>query len=207
MGSASRQGVSHKARLAVKGESLCKRRNTVDDALPTRPQGACQIRPCRVAVLDNGTTIVCVRRLAWTHLAGSEPIKTTLLEYWYGTGDCYAKSHLLAALLRANGIPAGLCYQRLTIDNNIPPFCLHGLSAVLLEKHGWYRIDPRGNKAGVNADFCPPQEKLAFPVTHEGEMDIPEIYAEPLASVVDTLESYSSYIDVSNNLPDIEPIA
>ena len=31
----------------------------------------------------------------------------------HGTGYCYAKSHLLAALLRANGIPAGLCYQRL----------------------------------------------------------------------------------------------
>ncbi|PCI13545.1 MAG: Cro/Cl family transcriptional regulator, partial [Thiotrichales bacterium] len=30
------------------------------------------------------------------------------------TGYCYAKSHLLAALLRANGIPAGLCYQRLS---------------------------------------------------------------------------------------------
>ncbi|MBN4050628.1 transglutaminase family protein, partial [Gammaproteobacteria bacterium AH-315-M22] len=62
----------------------------------------------------------------------------------YGAGYCYAKSHLLAALLRANGIPAGLCYQRLTIDNNIPPFCLHGLNAVFLQKHGWYRIDPRG---------------------------------------------------------------
>lgn len=124
----------------------------------------------------------------------------------YGTGYCYAKSHLLAALLRANGIPAGLCYQRLTINNNMPPFCLHGLNAVFLQKHGWYRIDPRGNKVGINADFCPPQEKLAFPIIHQGEMDIPEVYAEPLASVVDTLESYSSYIDVANNLPDIEPI-
>ncbi len=28
-------------------------------------------------------------------------------------GWCFAKSHLLAALLRANSIPAGLCYQRL----------------------------------------------------------------------------------------------
>ncbi len=27
------------------------------------------------------------------------------------TGICYAKAHLLAALLRATGIPAGLCYQ------------------------------------------------------------------------------------------------
>ena len=37
----------------------------------------------------------------------------------YKTGYCFAKSHLLAALLRANQIPAGLCYQRLSIDN--PP--------------------------------------------------------------------------------------
>src|ERR1051325_2791430 len=29
-------------------------------------------------------------------------------------GICYAKSHLLAALLRGVGIPAGICYQRLT---------------------------------------------------------------------------------------------
>ena len=32
------------------------------------------------------------------------------------TGFCYAKSHLLVALCRANGIPAGLCYQRLQLD-------------------------------------------------------------------------------------------
>jgi len=32
----------------------------------------------------------------------------------YKTGWCYAKSHLLAALLRANNIPAGFCYQRLS---------------------------------------------------------------------------------------------
>src|ERR1700732_1171926 len=33
-----------------------------------------------------------------------------------GTGYCYAKSHLLAALLRANRIPGGFCYQRLSMD-------------------------------------------------------------------------------------------
>lgn len=33
-----------------------------------------------------------------------------------GTGWCFAKSHLLAALLRANNIPTGLCYQRLCRD-------------------------------------------------------------------------------------------
>ena len=32
-----------------------------------------------------------------------------------GSGICYAKSHLLAALLRANSIPSGFCYQRLRV--------------------------------------------------------------------------------------------
>ena len=68
----------------------------------------------------------------------------------HGTGYCYAKSHLLAALLRANNIPAGLCYQRLTITD-VPPFCLHGLNAVYLKQFGWYRLDARGNKQGVSA--------------------------------------------------------
>ncbi|RLM49316.1 transglutaminase family protein, partial [Halobellus sp. Atlit-31R] len=46
----------------------------------------------------------------------------------HATGFCYAKSHLLAALLRANGIPAALCYQRLATGNREAPFCLHGLN-------------------------------------------------------------------------------
>ncbi|MBI2949982.1 MAG: hypothetical protein HYY23_20300 [Verrucomicrobia bacterium] len=41
-------------------------------------------------------------------------------------GFCYAKSHLLAALLRARGIPAALCYQRLAFDAAGSAFCLHG---------------------------------------------------------------------------------
>ena len=86
-----------------------------------------------------------------------------------GTGYCYAKSHLLAALLRANGIPAGLCYQRLSIDGMGPPFCLHGLNAVQLPGIGWYRIDARGNRADVHAEFDPPHERLAFAIQFEGE--------------------------------------
>ncbi len=120
----------------------------------------------------------------------------------YGTGYCYAKSHLLAALLRANNIPAGLCYQRLTITN-VPPFCLHGLNAVFLDRFGWYRIDARGNKSGVDAKFCPPEERLAFPIVTEGEADLPEILAEPLDIVIQTLEQYKTYQDVAANLPDV----
>lgn len=48
-----------------------------------------------------------------------------------GTGFSYAKSHLLCALLRANQLPAGMCYQRLSVDDAGPPYCLHGLTAVL----------------------------------------------------------------------------
>lgn len=119
------------------------------------------------------------------------------------TGYCYAKSHLLAALLRANGIPAGLCYQRLTIDDEKPPFCLHGLNAIYLEDHGWYKVDARGNKEGVDAQFTPPIEQLAFPILIEGEIDLPEIYAEPLPQVIEVLSTYKTYYDVLNNLPDI----
>ena len=122
---------------------------------------------------------------------------------FHGTGYCYAKSHLLAALLRANKIPAGLCYQRLTISNDEPPFCLHGLNAVYLKQHGWYRIDPRGNKEGVDAQFIPPLEQLAFPILSEGEADLPEIWSEPLTAVVGVLKRYSDFLDVANNLPDI----
>lgn len=122
----------------------------------------------------------------------------------HGTGYCYAKSHLLAALLRANGIPAGLCYQRLTISNDKPPFCLHGLNAVYLEDHGWYRIDARGNKEGVSADFCPPVERLAFPIISDGEADLPEIWASPIGLVLEVLLKRSTFKEVADNLPDIQ---
>jgi transglutaminase-like putative cysteine protease len=79
-----------------------------------------------------------------------------------GTGFCYAKSHLLVALLRANDVPAGLCYQRLARDEAGTSFVVHGLAAVRLPALGWYRVDPRGNKPGVNAQFTPPIEQLAF---------------------------------------------
>lgn len=122
------------------------------------------------------------------------------------TGYCYAKSHLLAALLRANEIATGLCYQRLTITD-VPPFCLHGLNAIQLEPYGSYRIDARGNKQGVSADFCPPIEKLAFPIVTPGEADLSEIWSKPLPVVTEVLSKSSTYQEVADNLPDIELVA
>ncbi len=120
-----------------------------------------------------------------------------------GTGYCYAKSHLLAALLRANGIPAGLCYQRLSAGDSGPPFCLHGLNAVWLEGYGWYRIDARGNKPGVDAQFCPPVEQLAFKLQLAAEADLPDLFVDPLAVVVQVLTDCATVEEVFHNLPDV----
>ncbi|WP_019868227.1 transglutaminase-like domain-containing protein [Methylovulum miyakonense] len=122
----------------------------------------------------------------------------------HGTGYCYAKSHLLAALLRANAIPSGLCYQRLSLDGEGSPYCLHGLNAVYLKRHGWYRIDARGNKPGVKAEFTPPFEQLAFAIVDGLERDFAEILPEPLSVVIDVLTRYASVEDVYKHLPDIE---
>lgn len=125
------------------------------------------------------------------------------------TGYCYAKSHLLAALLRANVIPAGLCYQRLSIEldesyssTSEQPFCLHGLNAVYLPEIGWYRMDARGNKDNVQAEFCPPMETLAFTVDQPGERDFDGIYTQPWDEVLSVLNSCHSYAEVDQNLPD-----
>ncbi len=119
------------------------------------------------------------------------------------TGWCYAKSHLLAALLRANGIPAGLAYQRLSCSEyEEGVYCLHGLNWVYLKACGWYRVDARGNKEGVDAQFIPPVEKLAF-VPQENEYDIEENFTDPLPEVLEALHCNDSYEKMVGNFPDI----
>ncbi|HIK16224.1 MAG TPA: transglutaminase family protein [Leptolyngbyaceae cyanobacterium M33_DOE_097] len=118
------------------------------------------------------------------------------------TGYCYAKSHLLAALLRANYIPAGLCYQRLSVNDDGAPYCLHGFNAVYLPDYGWYRLDPRGNRPDVDAQFKPPMEQLAFNPRLAGEMDFSTIFAEPLPIVVDRLQRCSTWDEMLTCLPD-----
>ncbi|MDJ0342926.1 transglutaminase family protein [Streptomyces sp. H10-C2] len=105
------------------------------------------------------------------------------------TGICYAKSHALTALLRAEGIPAGLCYQRLADEDGGNPV-IHGLIAVLLPGESrWARQDPRGNKPGVDAQFSTDGERLAWPVRPgAGETDYPTLYAAPPPSVLESLQ-------------------
>jgi hypothetical protein len=118
------------------------------------------------------------------------------------TGYCVAKSHLLAALLRANNIPAGFCYQRLSIDDKGAPYSFHGFNAVYLPEIGWYRVDARGNRKDVNAQFTPPIEQLAFKIQFPEEADFKTILSEPLPIVVKALQTCSTWDEMLLNLPD-----
>ena len=92
-----------------------------------------------------------------------------------GTGICWTKSCLLASLLRANGVPSGISYQRLTrADGSADEgHVIHALNTAYIGELGrWIRLDARGNREGVHAEFSLDEEMLAFPVRGElGEVD------------------------------------
>ncbi|MCL2199452.1 MAG: transglutaminase family protein [Defluviitaleaceae bacterium] len=130
-------------------------------------------------------------------------------------GVCYAKSHLLAAILRCGGtiggsvggsavkLPTGICYQALIWDDDDPhPYLvLHALNAVFIQDK-WIRLDARGNKPGVDAQFSLEEEKLAFPVRPEkGETDFPTIYATPDENVIRALINNKNAQSLWSNLP------
>ncbi|WP_371614627.1 transglutaminase family protein [Streptomyces sp. NBC_00454] len=117
-------------------------------------------------------------------------------------GICYAKSHALTALLRAQGIPAGLCYQLLGDDDG-SNLAVHGLVALRLPgRDDWSRVDARGNKPGVDAQFTLDHEQLAFPVRPElGEVDYPELYAAPHPATLKVLQESVDRPQLWRNLP------
>ena len=120
----------------------------------------------------------------------------------YRTGICFAKSNLLAALLRANQIPAAFGYQRLATDDSGKGFCLHGFNFVWIENHGWHPLDARGNRGDIKTTFLPPLKSLAFPTNNPGERTISQIFAEPLPQVTAVLRRASSVAELEAQLPD-----
>ena len=112
-----------------------------------------------------------------------------------GEGLCYAKSHLLAALLRAEGIPTGFCYQRLAVGATPEMgYALHGLNAVYLPSEAkWVRLDARGNKPGVQAEFSTGEERLAYVVRPElDEIDYPTIHTQPHPKIMKALREHTN---------------
>lgn len=121
-----------------------------------------------------------------------------------GHGICFAKSHLLAALLRCKSIPTGFCYQKLILDDEtVPVLIYHGLNGVYLKEYKkWIRLDARGNKAGVNAQFSIEKEQLAFPIRPElGEEDDLVVYPEPDVKVLEKLRENKTRTELWDNLP------
>ena len=80
---------------------------------------------------------------------------------------------------------------------------MHGFNAIYLPEYGWYRVDPRGNREDINAQFTPPTEQLAYSVRLPEEADFQSILAEPLPVVIKVLKTYNSWEQVLCNLPDV----
>ncbi|MEO1299659.1 MAG: transglutaminase-like domain-containing protein, partial [Cyanobacteria bacterium J06636_16] len=103
------------------------------------------------------------------------------------TGYCYAKSHLLAALLRANHIPTGFCCQRFW--QNVWKVGFFGK----LELEGQLLIG--WGKLSIN------------PFAIAAEADFPDILPEPLTVVIELLQTQHTWDAVLRNLPDATAIA
>ena len=119
------------------------------------------------------------------------------------TGICHAKANLLTALLRSHGIPAGFCFQHLTLmDDDSAGYCVHCYNAVWLDEH-WVYLDARGNKPGVNAQFSLEEPVLAFPPRPKyDEYFYPGIYANPHAETMAMLKQASSIDYIIKHIPD-----
>ncbi|MDN3015701.1 transglutaminase family protein [Paenibacillus sp. BSR1-1] len=125
---------------------------------------------------------------------------------YFKEGICYAKSHLLASLLRSQEIPIGFCYQRLMLfDTPEKGYCIHALNAIFLESlNKWIRVDARGNKEGIAAQFSIEEEKLAFSINEElDEKDYPVIFAKPHPKIVAVLEENTNALEMyKHHLPE-----
>lgn len=121
-----------------------------------------------------------------------------------GHGICFAKSHLLAALLRYKSIPTGFCYQKLILDDETAPVLIyHGLNGVYIKEYEkWIRLDARGNKEGVDAQFSPDNEQLAFPIRSEmGEKDDLTVYPNPDVKVLEKMRRNKTRTNLWDDLP------
>jgi transglutaminase-like putative cysteine protease len=73
---------------------------------------------------------------------------------------------------------------------------LHGLAAVYIEPlDKWIRLDPRGNKPGISAEFSIEYEQIAYEPVSEGEWLDQHIYPEPWQDV-------SHLVELSMNVPE-----
>lgn len=121
----------------------------------------------------------------------------------YQTGICHAKANLLAALLRTQGIPTGMCFQHLTLlDDDSLGYCVHCYNAMYVNNR-WIKVDARGNTNGKSAQFSLDNPILAFPNRKKyNEFFWPGIYANPHKETMLMLDNATCLQDVLDNIPD-----
>lgn len=121
-----------------------------------------------------------------------------------GHGLCYAKSHLLAALIRACGVPAGFAFQRLRAEGPDSRFVLHGFVGVYLaDRERWAALDARGDNDAVSTVFSLAAPSLAHvPDPALGEETQPLVYSKPVKHIVEMLSKAGSLERARRTLPD-----
>ena len=119
-----------------------------------------------------------------------------------GHGICYAKAHLLAALMRASDIPAGLCYQ-IRYNNEMEQLLVHGFNAVYIrELNRWIRLDASYHKDEAQWRFDPLRESPELTIDKSlGEHDDRTIYLSPSRRIIRALNTSESVDDLKNLLP------
>lgn len=131
---------------------------------------------------------------------GEESIPCTASEVLKaGHGVCFAKSHLLAAILRCKSVPSGFCYQKLILQEETEQaLAYHGLNGVYIKDYKkWIRID-----TGVEAQFSIEEEQLVIPVRLEmGEADGFVVYPDPDAEILEKLRKNKTRTELWDNLP------
>ncbi|MCX7772318.1 MAG: transglutaminase-like domain-containing protein [Clostridia bacterium] len=119
-----------------------------------------------------------------------------------GHGICYAKAHLFAALARASGIPAGLCYQ-IKYDEELEKLVVHGFNAVYLrELSRWLRLDASKHLDEADTRLDPLKEAPLLAVNKQlGEHDDPTIYVAPSRRIIKALNASETVDELRALLP------
>jgi hypothetical protein len=75
---------------------------------------------------------------------------------------------------------------------------IHALNTVYVDK--WIRLDARGNKDGVNAQFSLEEEQLAYQVRSElGEIDYEHNYSDLDARLVKILSESVNILEIATD--------
>ncbi|MBP0955892.1 MAG: histidine phosphatase family protein [Oscillospiraceae bacterium] len=95
-------------------------------------------------------------------------------------------------------------WSRLILDDEAAPVLVyHGLNGVYIKEcKKWIRLDARGNKEGVNAQFSLDNEQLAFSIRPEkGEEDRFIVYPCPDKKVLEKLRKNKTRTELFDDLP------